>query len=271
MQTPHDLTAVRVRHPLKFRLLQVTRVQSVTPHLRRITLHGEDLHDFVSASFDDHIKLFLPEPGQERPAMPTLGANGIEFAADVARPVARDFTPRRFDPEARELDIEFALHDAGPATAWAAQAQAGHYLGIGGPRGSRVIPLGFDWQVLIGDDTALPAIARRLEELPATARAIAVIEVADAGARVELTTAAALETHWCYRDESPANGEALLRAVRGLQLPPGEGYVWGAGESGAMRAIRQHLAGERGLDKSRLHVSGYWKRGAQGVHESIED
>ncbi|WP_046658406.1 siderophore-interacting protein [Lysobacter capsici] len=276
MQELSDLAVVRVRHPLKVRLLRVTRVESVTPHLRRVVLSGEALADFVSASFDDHVKVLFPQPGQDRPDMPTIGPNGFVYAEGAIRPVVRDFTPRRFDPDARELELEFALHDAGPATAWARQAQVGHYLGIGGPRGSRVIPDGFDWHVLIGDDTALPAIARRVQELPATTRAIVVAEVQDPGARIDLVSAAAVDVHWCYRGGSDPDGDPpLLHAVRKLRWPQGErdgeGYVWAAGESSAIRAVRQHLLAERGVDKSRLHAAGYWKRGAQGVHESLDD
>lgn len=271
MLETNDLAVVRVRHPLRIRLLRVLRVESVTPQLRRITLGGDELDGFVSASFDDHVKVFFPAPGEEHPTLPEIGPNGAIFRDDVPRPVVRDFTPRRFDPMTGELDLEFALHEAGPATAWAEQAQVGQYLGVGGPRGSRVIPTGFDWHLLIGDDTALPAIARRFEELPAAARAIAVIEVADADARIDFTGAATLQIHWCYRGATAANADTLLQAVRKLPLPDGEGYIWAAGESTAIRAVRQHLLSERGIDKSRLHASGYWKRGAQGVHEHLED
>src|SRR5579859_611358 len=137
-----DLAVHRVRHPLKFRLLRVKKVHAVNPHLIRVTFTGEDLHDFVSASFDDHIKVFFPEPGADKPVLPEAGPDGPVFPAGQARPIARDFTPRRFDAEARELDIEFAMHEAGPAATWAAQAKVGQYLGIGGPRGSLVIPTG---------------------------------------------------------------------------------------------------------------------------------
>jgi NADPH-dependent ferric siderophore reductase len=276
MQAPTDLAVARVRHPLKLRQLRVTAVESATPHLRRITLADESLADFVSASFDDHVKVFFPAPGQDRPALPTLGPDGLVFADGAARPVVRDFTPRRFDRDARELVLEFALHQAGPASDWARQAQVGHYLGIGGPRGSRVVPAGFAWHLLIGDDTALPAIARRLQELPAGARAIAVLEVQDDSAQLEFECAAALETHWRYRIGNDEDAESpLLRALRELRLPQeerdGPGYVWAAGESAAIRAVRQHLLNERGIDKARLHAAGYWKRGAQGVHETLDD
>ncbi|AXF10657.1 NADPH-dependent ferric siderophore reductase [Paraburkholderia graminis] len=274
-----DLAVERVRHPLRFRLLQVKKVQALTPHLIRVTFTGEDLHDFVSASFDDHIKVFFPEPGADKPVLPQAGPDGPVFP-EGRRPTARDFTPRRFDRDARELDIEFAMHEAGPAATWAAQAKAGQYLGIGGPRGSLVIPTAFDWHLLIGDDTALPAIARRLEELPAGKRVAAVIEVADPSARIEFRTEAELHLVWCYRSERESGsgsehctrGEALLQAVRATYLPDdGEGYVWAAGESATIRAIRYHLCTERGVDKSRIRAASYWKQGAVAVHETIDD
>ena len=271
MLTRSDLAVTRVRHPLKFRLLQVKRVQPLTPHLIRVTFIGDDLHDFESASFDDHVKVFFPAPGADKPVLPSAGENGPVFPEGQPRPVARDFTPRRYDRAALELDIEFAMHEAGPAATWAAQAKVGQYLGIGGPRGSLVIPTGFDWHLLIGDETALPAIARRLQELPAGTRVAAVLEVADPSARLEFDTEAELHTVWRYRSESPYRGDALLQAVRETYLPDGEGYVWAAGESATMRAVRYHLCTERGVDKSRIRAASYWKQGAEAVHENLDD
>ncbi|MEK6297821.1 MAG: siderophore-interacting protein, partial [Paraburkholderia tropica] len=219
MQNQSKLDVVRVRHPLKFRLLRVVRVEALSSALVRVTLTG-DLSDFVSASFDDHVKVFFPPEGASQPVLPSLGPDGIVFPEGVERPAARDYTPRRFDPVANELDIEFALHEAGPATAWAAQAQPGQYLGVGGPRGSMVIPTGFDWHLLIGDETALPAIQRRLSELPAGARVAVVAEVANRAARIELPTAADLYAIWCYREESESENP-LVDAVDEVWLPPG--------------------------------------------------
>jgi NADPH-dependent ferric siderophore reductase len=266
-----DLAVFRVRHLLKFRLLQVRRVHPVTPHLVRITLAGDDLQDFESASFDDHIKVFFPSPGADKPSMPTAGPDGPVFSETGPRPLARDFTPRRYDRTAGELDIEFALHEAGPAAAWAMQARVGQYLGIGGPRSSLVIPKSFDWHLLIGDETALPAIARRLEELPAGTRVAAFLEVADPSARIEFDTKADLYAEWRYRSDADVPGSALLLALRGMYLPEGEGYVWAAGESTIMRAARQYLCTERGIDKSRIRAASYWKRGSEAVHESLDD
>ena len=102
----------------------------------------------------------------------------------------RDYTPRRFDPAARTLAIDFAVHDAGPATQWALDSAPGDTIEIGGPRGSLVVSPTFDWWLLIGDETALPAIGRRIEELPAGVRAISVVVVSSEGEQQRFDTAA---------------------------------------------------------------------------------
>ncbi|WP_258874666.1 siderophore-interacting protein [Cupriavidus taiwanensis] len=265
-----NLTVERVRHPLKMRLLQVLRTTQVSPQLLRVTLGGADLQDFVSASFDDHVKVFFPAAGDDKPVLPQVTADGIVFPEGQPRPAARDYTPRRYDAAAQELDLEFVLHGDGPASTWAAQARPGQYLGVGGPRGSFVVPLGFDWHLLIGDDTALPAVGRRLEELGAESRAIVVMEVVDASAQIALPSRADVEVRWLHRGDAP-EGSLLEAALRQVTLPQGEGYVWAAGEAAAMKAVRQYLVGERGIDKKRIRASAYWKRGDAAVHQTLDD
>ena len=159
-------TPVRIRHETRLRLAEVVRVEPISPHMLRIVFGGADLAGFVSAAADDHVKLFFPPKGEDRPILPTLGPNGQSFPEDGPRPIARDYTPRLFDPNKRELVIEFVLHGEGPASEWAAQAKPGRRLGIGGPRGSVIMADDYDAYLLVGDETALPAIARRLEEMP---------------------------------------------------------------------------------------------------------
>jgi NADPH-dependent ferric siderophore reductase len=281
LPTPHaHLAVTRVRHPLKIRLVEVLRIAPLTPHLIRITLGGDDLRGFVSASFDDHVKVFFPAPGAAKPVLPVVGPDGPSHDPGAVPAVMRDFTPRRFDPVAGELDIEFVLHDSGPATTWAAQARVGQYLGIGGPRGSMIIPTGFDWHLLIGDDTALPAMARRLEELPRVARSIVIAEVAGSYAQVDFKSHSQMQVIWCHRGEAPhrdaapgaaAHGSLLASLTALPPLPTGEGYAWVAAESSVVRQIRVHLLSQRGLHKSRIRAAAYWKRGAEAMHEVIDD
>nr|WP_295785249.1 siderophore-interacting protein [Rhodoferax sp.] len=243
--TPTLSRVQRVRHEIKRRDLQVVRVATISPHFKSITFGGASLADFNSASFDDHIKLLLD-----------LGN---------AEPVRRDYTPRHFDVRAQELTLEFALHGDGPAAQWAAQAQPGQRAAIAGPRGSFIIPLDYDWHLLVGDDTAIPAIARRLEELPSSARATVILQMPDVEDRRRFTSAAALTVQWV------ADTNTLLQAVRALALPDGEGYAWCAGEAVAMAALRKILVDEKGHDRHAIRAAAYWKQGAVAHHENLED
>ncbi|MBS0224104.1 MAG: siderophore-interacting protein [Proteobacteria bacterium] len=269
--TAIERVARRVRHDLKFRLLEVRTVERLTPGMTRVTLGGAELAGFTSAAHDDHVKLFFPSPGQEKPVMPTVGPQGLVFADGVPRPAARDYTPRRYDAAAHALTIDFALHGEGVATRWAEQARPGHVLGVGGPRGSFVVPDDFDWYLLAGDETALPAIGRRLEELPAGAHALAVIEVADAGEEQCFESRAGIDALWLHRNGSPPGAASrLVKAVADIALPRGSGYAWVAAEADAAKALRRHLVEERGLAKTRVRAAAYWKRGASAVHETYD-
>ncbi len=244
----------------------------ITPRMVRIVVGGEALAGFVSAAHDDHVKLFFPHPGEDKPVLPTPSPNGPVFPEGAVRPPARDYTPRRYDAAANTLTIDFVLHGDGPAASWVEQARPGSYLGVGGPRGSFIVPDDFDWYLFAGDETALPAIGRRLEELPAGARVIVVVEVADAAEEQCFTTCAHLETHWLHRDgAAPGDGSRLLKAVSGLSLPSGDGYAWVAAEAATARALRRHLVDERGLRKDRVKAAAYWKQGAAAVHETYDD
>lgn len=254
----------RVRHPLAARRLDVLNVLRISPHFVRVTLGGPQLAGFISASFDDHFKLMLPADSHGALELPAFGPNGPQWPADGVRPVMRDFTPRFHDPVKRELDVEFALHGAGPASEWAAQAAKGQSVGVGGPRGSFIIPVDYDWHLLIGDETALPAISRRLEELPRSAVVMAIVLTEDAADRRVFHTNANVTEQWV------SSADELISAVRQLQLPAGEGFGWAAGEAKTIASVRQELTGTHGMQKDHLRTAAYWKRGATAHHENLE-
>jgi NADPH-dependent ferric siderophore reductase len=271
-QTTTVRTARRVRHETKMRLLQVREVGRLTPKMVRIVVGGEALAGFVSAAHDDHVKVFFPQPGQDKPVLPTPGPNGPVYPEGALRPAARDYTPRRFDAVANTLTIDFVLHGEGPATRWAAQAQPGQFIGVGGPRGSFIVADDFDWYLLAGDETAIPAIGRRLQELPEGARVIAVIEIADAGEEQTFDSRARLQMHWLHRHGAAAGNHLLLqRALSEISLPSGDGYAWVAAEASVAKALRRYLLDQRGLPKDRVKAAAYWKQGAVAVHETYDD
>ncbi len=262
----------RVRYDLRFCMLTVSRVTAVTPKMLRVTLTGDDLTGFTSSGFDDHVKLFFPKDGESEPVFPVLGPGGRFLVDEAARPVARDYTPRRFDAAANELDIYFAIHEAGPATRWALDAKPGSRIGVGGPRGSFVVPDDFDWYLFAGDETALPAIGRRLEELRVGARAIVLAEVEGASEQQSFDSAAFVTMTWLHRGAQEAGTATLMEdALRALELPDGDGFAWIACEVEAAKRLRRILVDQHRHPKSWLKAAGYWKKGAANVHASIED
>lgn len=267
----------RIRHETRLRRLQVCHVQYLTPKMLRVALTGDELSGFTSLGFDDHVKVFVPPAGADELVLPTLGPEGPVYPEGVRKPEMRDYTPRKYDAAAGILYVDFVIHDAGPATTWAAHARPGQTLGIGGPRGSFIIPTQFDWHLLIGDETALPAIGRRLEELPADTRALVVAEVENPTEELRFESAAPFEVVWVHRNgkrgESARAGdsEPLLQRLRALSFPAGEYFAWIAAEARVARTLREYLLSERSANKAWVKAAGYWRRGAAGAHEKIED
>jgi NADPH-dependent ferric siderophore reductase len=239
----------RLRHEIKHRDLTVRAVENLTPNMLRITLSGEDLADFLSASPDDHVKIFLPTPAGE--------------------PERRDYTPRRYDPAARELVLDFAVHDAGPATQWALEAGVGSRLSVGGPRGSAVISGVKSW-ILVGDETALPAIGRRIEEAEADEAFTVIVAVTGSQEEQVFETAAQLRTIWIHRPLSDAtNGSGVIAALETVDIPT-DTFAWIAAEASVSRAVRAYLTDKRSHPLAWLKAAGYWAQGQADSHEKIE-
>ncbi len=238
---------IRMRHELRRRTLVVSGVESVTPRMRRIRFTSPELADFNSPSPDDHIKLFFPPRD-----------------ASTGEPAMRDFTPRAFDNAARTLVIDFALHGSGPATEWAAGARVGQTLEIGGPRGSVLVPDDFDWYLLVGDESALPAIGRRVESLRPGVPVTTVVAVANENEKQAFETRASWRPEWVVRGEPGTNdGELLRRALAGFSPPVGDGFVWIAGEAALVDVVRHHFVEERRHPGDWLKAASYWHRGAR--------
>ncbi len=242
----HEMT--RVRHELRRRSLTVRRTEFVTPRMLRLILAGDELAGFTSLAPDDHIKVFAP------------AANG-----EAER---RDYTPRRYNAAGNELAVDFALHDAGPATAWARAAKPGDAAEIGGPRGSLVVAQDFDWWLLIGDETALPAIGRRIEELPPGTPVVSIVAAAGPQEEQRFEARADHREIWVHRPAAEAMDPApLLAALQAYSPPPGDGYVWIAAEAGVARALRRHVAEAWRHPLEWLKASGYWAIGKADAAE----
>lgn len=247
-----------------FREMTVLRSVALTPRMRRVTLGGTDLGRFAVEGH--HVRLLLPKNRTGVQAWPVTGVDGRpDWPKGAARPDARVYTIRRIDVGKGEVDIDLVLHDgACPGGDFARMAQPGDRVGMTGPGGSATPQA--DWLLLAGDETALPAIARILEELPETAKAVVRLEVADTGERQRLETRAALDLVWLDRGGAKPGTTTLLEdAVRAVDIPPdGSRFVWVGCEHKSFRSIRAWLRKDRNLSSDEHLAVAYWRRGREG-------
>ncbi|MEV5200095.1 siderophore-interacting protein [Streptomyces sp. NPDC053720] len=258
--------AEKVGYPIGIRATEVVRTATVGAGLLRVTLGGAGAEGFEAHAPDEHVKLLFPDPdGSLRLPEP----NGLMLSWPRPASVSREYTVRRYDPVAGEIDIDVALHDGGLASKWACEARPGDILHLAGPPGGMIVPHTYDRYLLAGDITALPAIARWLEELPRTARGWAFVEVVDAAQEIELSAPEGVEVHWLHRGDRPAgSGDALARAVTAVRVPEGERvYVWAAGEAGQIKPLRRWARDELRLEKADSDITGYWKCGVADFDE----
>jgi len=257
-----------MRHELRRRTLTVLRTAEVAPGMVRITFGGGDLEGFAAPGPADHVKAFFPAGDGS-----TDSGSTDSRSTDSGSTVARDYTPRAFRSDAEsgpELDLDFVLHGhagafGGPAAAWAAAAQPGDTIEIGGPRGSALPPRGIESAILVADESALPAAARWLEALDASGAPVpttVLIGVEDAATAAYL---AGYEREGrelrCFA--GAGRDARIAEALRGAEI--GEGtFLFLAGESTALIPLRRYLRRELGLPKEQVDVSGYWKRGTAG-------
>ncbi|HVJ38806.1 MAG TPA: siderophore-interacting protein [Stenotrophomonas sp.] len=252
----------RLRHLAQLRELTVVRCEGITPHMRRIVLGGAALEGFHSASPDDHVKLFFPN-AEGAFITPTMTPEGPRWPEGALPSPTRDYTPRWHDAEAGELAIDFVLHGDGAASSWAQQAKTGDALVVGGPRGSFVVAGDYDQYVLFGDETALPAIGRWLEEMPEDRVAEVFIEIADESERQVLESEAEVRVHWLERNGVDAASSRLLEeTLRDFELPDGETFFWIATESKRARMMRKFIEGQLGVPSDSIRATGYWQAGA---------
>ncbi|SDH10959.1 NADPH-dependent ferric siderophore reductase, contains FAD-binding and SIP domains [Sinosporangium album] len=240
-------------------LAEVLRTAHVTPKMIRVTLGGDGLRGYRSSGPpDEYFKMFFPAPGEETPALPATVDGRWVYPEGAAEPEIRNYTVRRFDPAANELDVDFVVHEGGVAAPWALAARPGLRVGLSLPHGLYRPPADTTWRLILGDATALPAIGRAVEELPEDARAHVYITVEGPEERQTFTTEGHADITWLYD-----GCEKLLDIAESFPRPDDKGYIWAAGEAGVMREIRRHLRHTLGLPTERYCTFGYWRESAE--------
>ena len=214
--------------------------ESLTPHMRRIVLEGEDLANFPEHQESGHVK--------------------VAFELDNGDRVLRSYTIRAFDRTI--LTLDFVDHgDSGPASKWARGAKAGQAITIFGPGVKKLVDPQADWFLIGGDLASLPAISVNLETLPPDAKGYAVIEIPSEADQQPLIHPKGVELIWLVIQEKDLPNELLTQTIRSLKWLEGTPYPWFAAEFHGMRDMRKYLRDERGVDRREMYLSCYWKYG----------
>lgn len=243
-------------------VLTVQEVKHLTPQLIRVVLSGDDLKSFEAGRFTDHyVKLSVPPPGAEYSAPFDVEDIRAHFPEEQW-PRTRTYTVAEWDPERLLLTIDFVYHgDSGVAGPWAAAAKPGDKLQLAGPGGAYSPDPNADWHLLAGDSSVIPAISASLARIPTGVTTHVFVEVDGPEEELALDSPGDLHVTWLHRDRHEGNVDELLTgAVKELDFPEGDVHAFVHGEASSVRALRKHLLGERGIDRERVSISGYWKR-----------
>ncbi|WP_029060859.1 siderophore-interacting protein [Labrenzia sp. DG1229] len=241
------------------RILTVTKVRHLSPHMIRVTFAGPELEGFPNGHEGANCKLVLPRDGEGRDEFEAC------FAPDGPSEkvhAVRTYTVRAFRQDGLELDIDFVAHgDEGPATRWAQEAKRGSYLGFFGPSQPKITEFYADWYLIAADLSAMPVAEATLEAMPSDARGVAVFEVPSASDVREIAVPQGIEITWLVQEDVHAPSTAQVDFVSSLQWRAGVVQTCIAGESSVIRALRSHLHKERGIPRKDTYISGYWKIG----------
>ncbi|MEU8394809.1 siderophore-interacting protein [Nonomuraea sp. NPDC048892] len=239
----------------------VQRTERISRHMVRVVVGGDGLADFATTGLTDHyVKLVFPYEGVDYPQPFSVQTCREQMPRELW-PRLRTYTVRAWDPDTRELTLDFVVHgDEGLAGPWAERAVPGDELLMLGPGGGYAPDPEAGWHLFVGDESALPAIAASLEALPADATAYVLVEVDAPEDEQKLGTAAEAHVTWVYRGDGPV-GLRLVEAVRALEFPEGKVHAFVHGEAGFVKELRRHLRIERGIGLDRLSISGYWRTG----------
>lgn len=244
------------REPPAFRPVEVVDVRPISPFMVRVTFGGAELAGFDCGLPGSSMRLLLPELGhaEEIPVW-----NGNEFLlADGSRPTIRTLTPLRFDSEALHLEADIVLHGESPLSDWARSVAVGAEVAVAGTGRGYAIPEDAKKFLLVGDESAIPAIGLLLAKLPQEITVRVIIEINDPRSQIDLPSHSNADIAWRVLPVGSAPGSAVHAEV--VANPPDEEcHVWAAGEASAVHRLRSYLFGELGLSRSKATVRGYWK------------
>ena len=243
------------------RTAEVVRATWLTTSLRRVVFTGPDLTCLREMPYTDHyLKILFAPPGCDY-SWP-FDPDRIKAEEPAERwPVTRTYTVRSYDAARNEMAVDFVVHgDEGLAGPWAARAVPGDRIGFFGPGGGYAPDSGADSHLMVGDESAIPAIGAALDRLGPAARATVYLEVEGPGDELRLSASPDVQVTWVHREGRPY-GEPLADAVRRDGVPAGDVQAFVHGNAEMIRRLRRYLFHELDFNRRRISMSGYWRSG----------
>ncbi|MEM7195259.1 MAG: siderophore-interacting protein [Pseudomonadota bacterium] len=251
-------TLKRVTKRRSPKVLTVRSAFDLTPNMRRVTLGGDDVKLLPEDSEGAYIKLVFEGETEERPRM-------------------RTYTIARHRPEQMEIDVDFMLHfdqggaNDGLAAPWSVNTRAGDLMPIFGPGPAKTVNHDADWFLMAADMTALPALSVNLAALPDDAKGTAFVEILSTDDQQTLSKPENVDIQWVVNSEPGSEASPLFHAVSSARWLDGQVACWVACEFKTMRKIRQYLKSDRGVTKSHIYISSYWKKGnSEEQHKAVK-
>ncbi|MEH6445438.1 MAG: siderophore-interacting protein [Oceanospirillaceae bacterium] len=248
------------------RKLAVVNKQTITSNMMRITLGGDDLVTFPDEQEGGYIKLHFAKSG-------VLNENvlaQLQSEDTQQRPILRTYTVRNQREDPKQIDVDFVMHDAGPASNWALNSEIGSEIYIAGPGKKKSVDATADWVLIIGDMTALPAISVNLSSLAETAKGYAVIEILHENDKQALAVPSGVTLIWVVSNPASKSSE-LVDVVKSLPELAGNASAWLACEFDKMRLLRTYIYQDLQIPRRCVYASSYWKQGmTEQEHKSVK-
>ncbi|MCW8328477.1 siderophore-interacting protein [Photobacterium sp. SDRW27] len=230
----------------KFHLVHVHKVQDLTPHLRRLTLHGDSLADFPTGMEGAHVKVVVPKPEQHK--------SMLSLSNKLAM---RSYTIKSFDPDSNQLTLDFVVNrHRGPATDWAKQAKVGSFVGVAGPGKPKLSDFSWQHYLMVGDITSLNAVNAFANKVPKESTLTAVIAVPT---RADIVKLDIPHVDWFIEDEQ--QGELAQYVNQVSHNLPKDTQVFIGVEATQVKQIQQHLQNELSFERENIYASNYWAKG----------
>ncbi len=253
-------------------IVRVARKEFLTPNYLRIILKCDDIVHYKDVTLGVNNKLFIPPKGHSKVELPEFNEETRmwETQDEAIRPTVRTYTHRAIDVEAKELTIDFAVHEGDSiACEWALNAVENDEVGLTMKMKHKDTLAEADYYLFVTDMTGIPATAALIEKLPSNVKATVVTEVTTENDILpeHYQSEADVELHWLI-NAHPEKGSNLFELTKTMiDLMPESHFLHTTAEFSTVKQLRDYLRNEKGWGFKEFYACAYWQIGKKENEE----